>query len=482
MTSTDDHVDLDPAKSLEQKQIQVMNALFFGPAMRQMGLVMETNSSSARNSTVKVFLNRILGLEPECQNAVFGYFGLAIKAVIAQAKQEGKYDEGFDDIRGRNAILVNNTQLFHDPQTQCTVSHAQVKVDRGLNWHEVLDIYNTAVAAAKAQSGSHEKEEEHEHGEEVEHEHGVEHENEIEEEYENEIEEEHENKNKKENKKEEENEEEPTEYVKFDDQHMPHFGVSKSKLFGQFQYLLMIPRPRGYTCTIIRPNTGWSYVEHDIADIYRKYRFFRCPDAAAAGWTHLFNHSKSSCIHFSGCKLGSECKTGRRLMEYSVLNGSLLSVWSIFDQVVMKGLGAMTQRENHHVVRIVRITLETDKRLVGLNFPPELLSDLEAVFQDKQQQLVKSTFAPEKLNIVEKVTPIDAKASVRATKLPTTMKSFFSPKPSFKSMSSSSSSFGGKKRRDTRRASTPNKTPKVQSFAPTPVMIDLASSSSGDEL
>ena len=40
------------------------------------------------------FLNRILGLEVELQNAIFQYFSDTLDAVIKQAKKLGRYDLG----------------------------------------------------------------------------------------------------------------------------------------------------------------------------------------------------------------------------------------------------------------------------------------------------------------------------------------------------------------------------------------------------
>lgn len=172
----------------------------------------------------------------------------------------------------------------------------------------------------------------------------------------------------------------------------------------------------------------------------------------------------------------------------------------------MKGLGTNTLSENRHVVRIVRITLEKDKRLVGLNFPPELMSDLQAVFHEKQQQVQSSSLTTNhdvmrSQQKIEHVTPINAKASASARKVPMTMKSFFRSTASFKSVSSQGS--GGPKRSlalgpTDARAVTPNKTQKTntwysptgpktraQTLAPGKLnmtsVIDLASSSEDEE-
>ena len=45
-------------------------------------------------ANINKFLNRILGLEVELQNALFRYFNDTMDAVIKQAKRSGRYDSG----------------------------------------------------------------------------------------------------------------------------------------------------------------------------------------------------------------------------------------------------------------------------------------------------------------------------------------------------------------------------------------------------
>jgi len=49
------------------------------------------------------FLNRLLGLEVDVQNALFKYFSDTMEAVIKQAKRTGRYDSG---IIGMNIIQL----------------------------------------------------------------------------------------------------------------------------------------------------------------------------------------------------------------------------------------------------------------------------------------------------------------------------------------------------------------------------------------
>ena len=50
------------------------------------------------------FLNRILGMEVQQQNALFQYFSDTLAAVIQEAKKSGRYDMG---ILGKMAITLH---------------------------------------------------------------------------------------------------------------------------------------------------------------------------------------------------------------------------------------------------------------------------------------------------------------------------------------------------------------------------------------
>ena len=45
-------------------------------------------------TNISRFLNRILGIEVELQNLLFGYFMKTLSVVVQQAKRSGRWDEG----------------------------------------------------------------------------------------------------------------------------------------------------------------------------------------------------------------------------------------------------------------------------------------------------------------------------------------------------------------------------------------------------
>ena len=59
---------------------------------------------------ISKFLNRILGIPVEQQNALFQYFTDTLSAVIFQAKRNGRWDLGILGM-SRNNYIVNNRVL-----------------------------------------------------------------------------------------------------------------------------------------------------------------------------------------------------------------------------------------------------------------------------------------------------------------------------------------------------------------------------------
>ena len=57
------------------------------------------------NSIAK-FLNRLLGIEVELQNAIFQYFTDTLEAVVKQAKRLGRYDMGIIDLTSGTSVLI----------------------------------------------------------------------------------------------------------------------------------------------------------------------------------------------------------------------------------------------------------------------------------------------------------------------------------------------------------------------------------------
>lgn len=54
---------------------------------------------------------RLLGLEPEVQECIFDFYQAILEATIAQARREGRYDEGIVDVSGTSITLAEEPQV-----------------------------------------------------------------------------------------------------------------------------------------------------------------------------------------------------------------------------------------------------------------------------------------------------------------------------------------------------------------------------------
>ena len=66
--------------------------------------------ADADKQDVGRFLNRLLGLEPLWQCQLFDFFQALMEHGIAQAKKEGKYQDGIVDLRA-TSITLNDSKV-----------------------------------------------------------------------------------------------------------------------------------------------------------------------------------------------------------------------------------------------------------------------------------------------------------------------------------------------------------------------------------
>ncbi|BDA46474.1 Protein strawberry notch homolog 1 [Coccomyxa sp. Obi] len=99
------------------------------------------------------FLNRLLGLEPEVQECIFDFYQAILEATIAQARREGRYDEGIVDVSGTSITLAEEPQVIRrDEVSRAATLLYKVLVDRGVSWAHACTMLSETVAAAKAAS------------------------------------------------------------------------------------------------------------------------------------------------------------------------------------------------------------------------------------------------------------------------------------------------------------------------------------------
>uniref|UniRef100_A0A3P8W2D1 Protein strawberry notch homolog 1 n=1 Tax=Cynoglossus semilaevis TaxID=244447 RepID=A0A3P8W2D1_CYNSE len=90
------------------------------------------------------FLNRILGMEVQQQNALFQYFSDTLSAVIQEAKKNGRYDMGILDLgSGDEKVKKVNCRKFLTPgyTTSGHVELFTVSVERGMSWEEATHAW-----------------------------------------------------------------------------------------------------------------------------------------------------------------------------------------------------------------------------------------------------------------------------------------------------------------------------------------------------
>ncbi|XP_051973528.1 protein strawberry notch homolog 1-like isoform X2 [Xyrauchen texanus] len=90
------------------------------------------------------FLNRILGMEVQQQNALFQYFSDTLNAVIQNAKKSGRYDMGILDLgSGDEKVKKVDAKKFLTPgySTSGHVELYTVSVERGLSWEDATHVW-----------------------------------------------------------------------------------------------------------------------------------------------------------------------------------------------------------------------------------------------------------------------------------------------------------------------------------------------------
>lgn len=85
--------------------------------LRDMGLVRNTDDGEAVPDTDKTniprFLNRLLSLEVDRQNALFDYFYGTFLETLEYLKQNGKLDDGMEDLKAASVEIVEPPQILH---------------------------------------------------------------------------------------------------------------------------------------------------------------------------------------------------------------------------------------------------------------------------------------------------------------------------------------------------------------------------------
>lgn len=102
---------------------------------------------SERNN-VAHFLNRMLGLVPKVQAWLFNWYLAHLDAVIANAKKEGRYDNGIVDIQATSLELQGEPRpVFVDELSGGRTLLFKVRVDKGIGWEQAVEMLREHRAA-----------------------------------------------------------------------------------------------------------------------------------------------------------------------------------------------------------------------------------------------------------------------------------------------------------------------------------------------
>src|SRR6185503_10741746 len=95
--------------------------------LRDMGLlVLQDGVETVRKDdeyNVPRFLNRVLALDVDRQNALFDQYAKLFDEIVSFAKASGTFDEGVTDIKALSVRLSNSRVVHHDESQGMKVTH-----------------------------------------------------------------------------------------------------------------------------------------------------------------------------------------------------------------------------------------------------------------------------------------------------------------------------------------------------------------------
>uniref|UniRef100_A0A061SNZ4 Nuclear helicase mop-3 sno (Dead-box superfamily) n=1 Tax=Tetraselmis sp. GSL018 TaxID=582737 RepID=A0A061SNZ4_9CHLO len=207
------------------------------------------------------------------------------------------------------------------------------------------------------------------------------------------------------------------------------FYEMRRPLYGAQQVMLAVQKPGNAALfSVVRPNTGASYLDMDAGELSDKYR--PCPDEgdARAKWTALYESTLDHCMHGGHCVNGAACQVGRRKSEVTILSGTVVRIWGALEDVLERSAPMLSKGDR--AMRVVRLQLEGGGSLVGVRYPRALLPEALAVLVSSQETAAAagrggSVFVGAGRKAMDPPTPVDSKALSKALRAPRTMHSFF---------------------------------------------------------
>lgn len=231
--------------------------------------------------SISKFLNRLLGIQVELQNAIFKYFSDTLEEVVREAKRLGRYEVGIIDLTCDTAkIDTKNVQTFFykHPTGVSKIELFEVAVERGLDWDSAVRI---AAGSRNADEGF---------------------------------------------------------YLTNSESEKKATGVflavsdSSSKTFSRQVF------------RIYKPNTGLQSKTETASNLKEESNKKVSKDEAEEIWKRIYGESDNKCTHeirLGSCSRknkGGQCDLGLRKRIYHILSGSVLSVWDTIEKVLPANL------------------------------------------------------------------------------------------------------------------------------------------------
>ena len=441
-----------------------------------------SSSSTSRDADVKRFLNRLLGASVSRQTLLFNYFMAILSLEISAAKAEGRYVEGVSDLPGKDIRRIGEPSVvWKDPVRGDLVTRKHVlAIERGCSYGMAVAMMQREAVPImlRGRGGGDVGEQEVGEGEE---EGGKDasgggggdgntttgsgDRNDL--------------------KSPTTNTNTNTNNIAVAVSNLGSSGFYKSRreYFGRHLYLLALNKPgsSGISTTgskemyvVVKPYSGQSSYELDRVQLLEKYAPCQSPEEAEHGWTELYEDTLKRCMHNGVCAAGDSCQVGRRVMEITILEGSVIRIWDTLERVLERNELKLPKHERS--MKIVRVELPRDDDsgggggmtphqlpsssslasplasqnsaalpLIGVKYPSHLINDVVETLmlnytkmlmetgggglrsiQPPQPSAAAASMQPMHDN-VDQPTPVDQKLLKKAFNPAKTIKDFFKP-------------------------------------------------------
>jgi len=271
-------------------------------------------------NSISKFLNRILGMPVELQNRLFKYFTDTLAAIISKEKRMGRFDLGILDLgaRGDSVKRIKLIRFLTKHSTGVAPIELQtVHIERGMIWQEAMEKYSDMEGDKEGFYLSHQAR---------------------------------------------------------NGSYTAILAVAvengqNSVLLGTATKKAKTEKKKDQMFQIYRPNTGLQVRLESLADLEKKYKKVDHTEADKH-WIKQYDASVNTCSHayWSGnCRhktSGYDCEVGLRRRTYSILSGSVLSVWGRIESILTR-YGS----SGNNKMQVIRLKTQEGKKLVGTVIP-----------------------------------------------------------------------------------------------------------------